>query len=45
MTQKREGESGDSPSLCHHSERASRALFLFEYRSRVGNKGNKNVFD
>ena len=29
MTQKREGESGDSPSLCHHSEAPARGASVF----------------
>ena len=36
MTQKREGESDDSPSLCHHSE-TTRRWFIKDLQST--NKG------
>ena len=34
MTQKREGESGDSPSLCHHSEPPSGGFLMLISRTQ-----------
>ena len=34
MTQKREGESGDSPSLCHHSGAPERVRFFMPEKNK-----------